>query len=209
MRETIHTRLYGRFYGSACKAQLTQRFSASVYRKVNREYSRIIRNAKDIGRSRLLSAYCMGAYFIALNRTTGLPAEACYQLFRDSLYANGLFRRFFGTADSYLDRRKFPGRQKWAEQSHQRKYENDWVVDVLDRTDTYELGYDYWECGICKLCRDEGCPELAGYLCRLDFVLADIMGMKLERTMTLAQGDPKCDFRYSRLSGKQVNRVDP
>lgn len=30
----------------------------------------------------------------------------------------------------------------------------------------YELGYDYTECGVVKLCRDEGCPELAAYLCK-------------------------------------------
>ncbi|MCM1524765.1 MAG: L-2-amino-thiazoline-4-carboxylic acid hydrolase [Ruminococcus sp.] len=87
---------------------------------------------------------------------------------------------------------------KWAENSRKRKYENDWVVNVLCAAENYELGYDYTECGICKLCRDEGCPELAGYLCRLDFVLADIMGMKLERTETIAEGGEKCDFRYSR-----------
>ncbi len=43
----------------------------------------------------------------------------------------------------------------------------------------YDLGYDYHECGICKICQDEGCPELASYLCRMDFVLADIINMKL------------------------------
>ena len=43
-----------------------------------------------------------------------------------------------------------------------------------------------------------GCPELAKYLCRMDFVLADIMGMKLVRTGTIAEGADICDFRYSR-----------
>ena len=37
-------------------------------------------------------------------------------------------------------------------------------------------------CGICRLCQDEGCPELAKYFCRLDFVMTDRMGMKLVRT---------------------------
>ena len=45
---------------------------------------------------------------------------------------------------------------KMVKESHQRKYENDWVVDILDETDNYILSYDYlmW---ICKLCKDEGC----------------------------------------------------
>ena len=109
-----------------------------------------------------------------------------------------MFHKALGDAESYLDKKKLPGRLKWSKESHRREYENDWVVDILDEKDNYILGYDYLECGICKLCKDEGCFELAQYLCRLDYVLADIMGMKLERTMTIAQGYEKCDFRYSR-----------
>ena len=77
-------------------------------------------------------------------------------------------------------------------------YENDWVVDILPGNGEYDLGYDYHECGACKLCKDEGCPELAAYICRMDFVLADMMNMKLVRTGTIAEGAPYCDFRYSR-----------
>lgn len=198
MKENFNTKLYGWFYGNSCKKQLKQRFSAGMYRAVNREYRNIIRNAKDIGKSRLMNAYCMGAYFVALNRITGMTGEESYELFKESLYANMIFHKAMGTADNYLDEKRLPGRMKWSEESHKRKYENDWVVDVLDKTESFELGYDYLECGICKLCQDEGCPELAKYLCRLDYVLADIMGMKLERTMMIAEGKPKCDFRYSR-----------
>lgn len=50
----------------------------------------------------------------------------------------------------------------------------------------------------CKLCRDEGCFELAKYLCRLDFVLADLMDLELARTTTIAEGGGRCDFRYRR-----------
>lgn len=198
MKENFSTKLYGWFYGSCCKKQLKQRFSASMPGAVNQEYRKVIRRAKEIGKSNLLSAYCMGAYFIALNRTTGLTPEENYELWKDGLCASRIFPKVLGTADRYLDRKKLPDRFAWSEESHRHRYENDWVVDILDQTDQYELGYDYLECGICKLCRDEGCPELARYLCRFDFVMADLMGMKLERTMTIAEGYEKCDFRYSR-----------
>ena len=39
--------------------------------------------------------------------------------------------------------------------------------------------------------------ELAKYLCKLDYVIADMMNVKLARTTTLADGGDKCDFRYS------------
>ena len=109
-----------------------------------------------------------------------------------------LFHKIMGNADSYLDPKRIPARRQWSEDSHKRKYENDWVVDILPGNDEYDLGYDYHECGICKLCQDEGCPELAVYLCRMDYVLADIMNMKLVRTGTIAEGASCCDFRYSK-----------
>ena len=36
------------------------------------------------------------------------------------------------------------------------------------------------------------------YLCQMDYVLADIMHMKLVRTKTIAEGAGYCDFRYSK-----------
>lgn len=199
MKYTGLCRLYGAFYGNACKKELKSRFpNDNILKAVKAEYKNIVLRARDIGKSRMLSAYMMGAFFIALNRSTGFSPEDNYKIFKEGLYASKLFHKALGNADSYLDVKKMPGRKEWERESHKRKYENDWVVNVLEKTDDYELGYDYYECGICKLCRDEGCPHLAQYLCRLDFVLADIMDMKLVRTKTLAEGGDFCDFRYSR-----------
>ena len=199
MKPNFNTKLFGWFYHTSCRKELQKRFGINKkYKCIQTEYNRIIGRAKDIGPSKLMCSYCMGAYFIALYRVMNMPAEECYEIFKDGLYANQLFHKALGTADSYLDPQKLPGRKKWSEESHLNQYENDWIVDILDQTDTYDLGYDYHQCGICKLCADENCFELAQYLCRFDFVLADIMGMKLERTMTIAEGAPYCDFRYSR-----------
>lgn len=174
-----------------------------IFRKIWRrrffaEHKAVVARAKDIGKSKLMSSYMMGAYFIAMNRSTGKTAEENYEIFKNGLCASKLFHKAVGNVDSYLDEKKMPGRLAWSEESHKRKYENDWVVDILPANDEYELGYDYHECGICKLCKDEGCPELAQYLCRMDYVLADIMDMKLTRTKTIAEGADMCDFRYSR-----------
>lgn len=40
---------------------------------IKQDYRAILTRAKDIGKSRLMSSYCMGAYFIALNRTQPYP----------------------------------------------------------------------------------------------------------------------------------------
>ncbi len=200
MKNTLSVKMIYHFYHSAVKTELKRRgFSKDIPEKIGAEHKKIIKRAKDIGRSRLLSSYIMASYFIAMNRSTGKSAEENYEIFRDGLCASKLFHKVIGNADSYLDPKKMAGRLQWSADSHKHKYENDWVVDILPRNGEYDLGYDYHECGICKLCQDEGCPELAVYLCQMDYVLADIMNMKLVRTGTLAEGAPYCDFRYSRL----------
>lgn len=137
-----------------------------------------------------------GSIFYCPEPGYGVELEKNYVLFKDGLYANRLFHMAVGNADSYLDAGKMPKRKEWEKTSHEHRYENDWIVDVLEKPDTYDLGYDYHCCGVCKLCQDEGCFYLAKYLCRLDFVLADMMGMELVRTQTIAEGADHCDFRY-------------
>ena len=109
-----------------------------------------------------------------------------------------LLKAMMGSPKQYFSEEKMQKRRSWSKQTYEKTYPNDWVVDVLEKTPDYEFGLDYHECGVCKLCRDEGCPELAKYLCRLDFLLVEIMGIHLHRTMVLADGAPKCDFRFCR-----------
>ena len=193
-------KLFGYFYHSSCMKQAAKQKLNINKKAIKQEYVSIMKNAKDIGKSRLMSSYCMGAYFIALNRKTPLSPESCYELYKDGLSSNNLFHIAVGNANSYLDKKKRPYRLNWSADSHLHIYQNDWVVDIIEGTpqDDFELGYDYHTCGICNLCRDEDCFELAKYLCRMDYVLADMMQMKLIRTKTIAEGADSCDFRYGR-----------
>lgn len=186
----------GRFFFQIGKKGLTR----SCRRKILAEYWHILASAKDIGkRNTLLSAYVLGAWFIAMNRVDGLSPEKNCKLLTEELKNSRMFRMIMGDADHYLDSKRIEKQKKWAKSTKERRYENDWVVELLPGNGDYDLGYDYLECGICKLCRDEGCPELAQYLCRLDYMFAEVMGLRLERTATLAEGGDKCDFRFSRV----------
>ena len=183
MENTLSVKMIFHFYHSVVKAELKRRgIPKEVAKKIEEEHGKIVARAKDIGKSKLLSSYIMASYYIAMNRSTGKSAQENFEIFRDGLCASKLFHKVMGDVDSYLDPKKMPGRLKWSEDSHKRLYENDWVVDILPGNGEYDLGYDYHECGACKLCKDEGCPELAAYICRMDFVLADMMNMKLVRT---------------------------
>lgn len=195
MKNNLTLNLMGRWLSYQTRATIP----AQERKDTSTEYHRILSRAGDIGkRNPLLSSYALCAWFLAMNRCgQRTPEENCAimeEVFRNSR----LFRLMMGDAEHYLAPKRFQQRQQWSKDTHLRHYANDWVVDVLPGTDTYDLGYNYLECGVCKLCRDEGYPELAQYLCRLDFLFVEIMGLHLDRTTTLAQGGPMCDFRFRR-----------
>lgn len=173
--------------------------TAAMRKAILSEYRQIMLNAKDIGKkNQLLSAYALAAWFIAMNRVDDLSPDKNFEIMSEGLRNSKMFSIVMGDAEHYLAPKRIEKQKKWAESTHQKIYENDWVVDVVSGNGKFDLGYDYLECGICKLCRDEGCPELAKYLCKLDYLFADIMGLNLKRTTTLAEGGKKCDFRFSR-----------
>ena len=194
MKYSMSPRIYGIFYHMVCKKRLDKKTAKAVMA----EYKAVIGRAKDIGNSRLLNSYCMCAYFIALCRENKVDPQANYEILSGGLDESRIFHAMLGNAESYLDPKKMPGRLQWSRDSHKRTYDNDWVVDVLPGNGEYDLGYDYLECGDCKLCRDEGCPELTHYLCDMDYMLTDMMGLDLKRTQTLSEGGCCCDFRYYR-----------
>ena len=89
--------------------------------------------------------------------------------------------------------------KKWASVSQERKHAENWVFSILDNTEKeYALGIDYTECGICKFYRAQGAFDFAKLLCPLDHFLCKLIGVKLIRTMTIAEGAEKCDFRFQK-----------
>jgi len=104
--------------------------------------------------------------------------------------------------------RRFQDQRRYAAAiSQQRRYPDDWVFEVVEGNGQGSaFGVDYTECGIVKYLAREGAPELAPYLCWIDYPQFAAMHLRLDRTETLAQGGRRCDFRMSR--GKPV-QVEP
>lgn len=91
--------------------------------------------------------------------------------------------------------------------SQQRRYPDDWAYEVVEGDgQDFEIGMDFTECAIVKYLDREGAPELAPYLCWVDYPQFAAMHLRLDRTETIAQGGQRCDFRVSR--GRPVH-VEP
>ena len=86
-----------------------------------------------------------------------------------------------------------------AEASRQRRYQGDYVLVYVEGDDQeFDYGVDYMECASCKFLEAEDALELAPYVCAVDKAASELLGWGLSRTMTLAEGGPRCDFRFKK-----------
>jgi hypothetical protein len=190
---------------------LLSRFDAEtadeIVRETRREYQVLIPQLPYIGGkdnrhtwNLITSAWFLAFYRVMQGYQVSIEqvAEMMYEMVAIWLkrYPR-IVRRFIGWwnfTHFYLDKLKTE-----AAQSHERRYSGDWVYNFLLGDEVnYHHGIDFTECGICKFYHTQGADEFTPYLCAIDFQFAEAFGMHLTRTMTLAQGAPKCDFRFKR-----------
>jgi hypothetical protein len=89
--------------------------------------------------------------------------------------------------------------KKQAEESQKRLYPEDWVWSFVEGDGKeFDYGTDITDCAIAKFFHAQGADELAPYMCLIDFAFSKALGLGLVRTMAIAEGGEKCDFRYKR-----------
>lgn len=70
-----------------------------------------------------------------------------------------------------------------------------WAAEFPE-SDAY-IAVNITQCGLARWFTERGVPEIAPIACEGDYVWAEFMtGLELQRTMTIAEGDDICDFRY-------------
>jgi len=90
-------------------------------------------------------------------------------------------------------------RREQARISQERRYPGGWVWEFVEGGGKeFEYGYDFYECGTQKLYHAHGADDFLPFFCYLDFVTYRTPGWSFSRTMTLAEGHEKCDFRFKR-----------
>ncbi len=122
--------------------------------------------------------------------------ELVFEIGRAFLRASPFFlTRLFGNMN--FSRRYLNRLHQRAIESHQRKFPDGYVYDFIEGDgQAFDYGVDYLECASCKFLGRQGAPELAPYLCPVDILYSEALGWGLTRTMTLAGGAEKCDFRF-------------
>ncbi len=91
------------------------------------------------------------------------------------------------------------GMKRAATESQRRLYPGNWVYTAIEGNgQEFDYGMDFTECAICKLYHAHRADEITPYVCSLDYITSEAFGQGAMRTMTLAEGAEKCDFRYKK-----------
>ena len=89
--------------------------------------------------------------------------------------------------------------QKRALSSQERQYPGGYVLNYVEGDgQTFDYGVDYIECASCKFLEGQDAIELGPYVCAVDKMASEMLGWGLRRTMTLAEGSERCDFRFKK-----------
>lgn len=131
-----------------------------------------------------------------------------YEICREFLRASPRF--LFSIVGSINFSRLYLNRlRRAAAQSHMREFPGDYVYNFVEGNGRdFDYGVDYIECASCKFLAAQGASELAPYLCPVDILYSEALGWGLRRTMTLAGGAEKCDFRFKK-GGPTIVAVPP
>ena len=148
-------------------------FPTTRYLAVYRALQRQGRTVEEAGRM---------VYLMGTEEARAIPYIA--RRFMEYLWFSRLFRKI--------------AKQR-ALKSQQRRYPGAPVVNYVEGDGReFDYGVDYIECANCKFLQAENALELAPYECATDRPISELMGWGLTRTMTIAEGFPRCDFRFKK-----------
>jgi hypothetical protein len=188
-------------------ARYEEDFVAAVTRESLTEFERLIPELPYIGGDQnpltgnlVFSASALALYRVMKQhgRTIEEIGELLYRIMDAWIRRYPRFiRRLMGYY--YLSKLSQRLSRRRAPLSQERRYAGDWVFEYVEGDgETFDWGRDYVECSIVKFLHNQGADELTPYLCLTDYALYGALGVELKRTMTLAEGGEKCDFRFKK-----------
>ncbi len=181
------------------------------------EYAALIPQLPYLGGRQPFTQFLIAtAWYLALYRviqrrggTVEEVGTLCYQL------TDAYVRQMPGFVQRLMGRLSFSERYRRlvrtrARESHQRQYAGDYIFNYVEGDGVaFDFGVDYLQCAPCEFLRTQGAPELAPYVCPSDVPLSEMLGWGLKRTVTLAEGGERCDFRFRQGGKTEVAVPEP
>jgi hypothetical protein len=197
-------------------ARFGQEQADSLIVDSSQEYERLVPEIPYIGERNVMLFFLLPtSRYLAVYRTLqrhGRPLEEAgqvvYEMGEAAIRAvPGVARQAIGYLwFSSLFQRRLKRR---AAESLARQYPGGYVFHFVEGDgQDFDYGVDYIECASCKFLKAQGAPELTPYACAVDKVASEMLGWGLSRTMTLAEGHDRCDFRFKK-GGKTCVPLPP
>lgn len=185
---------------------LTRRFGAATARTIRhemlQEYRSLVPGLPDLGGRRnpeamsmVLAPWALALYRVVLRHGGSVEdaGEAIHHAVR-SLYGRlpQRVRRSMGRSTTGERARR---KARWFAEH---RYPGNWVYAFVDGDgQPFDFGLDATQCAIVTYLHAQSADELTPYLCDLDYVVFEALGLGLTRTGTLAWGCDRCDFRVT------------
>jgi hypothetical protein len=191
--------------------------SEAMLREVRQEYEALIPQLPYVGGKQPFTQFLIStAWYLSMYRVLKRRGETVeevgqfiYQVTEAYLQAHPRFLRSFLGRITF-SRRYLRRLEKGALKTQKRRYPGNYVYNyVAGDGRTFDYGVDYVECGPVKFLMAQGAPELAPYICPMDILNSELLGWGLKRTMTLAEGAERCDFRFKKGGETRVAVPEP
>ena len=189
------------------------KIAEAICKDAQKELKIIIPQLPDIGdksaeldESMIMIAICISYYraFTKHNLSVELLGKMLYDL-RSFQFSEMSESEKKATADEFFSSKRLQEQKEWATWSLKCTYPYNWAAKFINGDGKeFDFGTDYKECGVAKVCHKFKADELVPFICLMDLLESDILGLGLVRTKTLADGDNLCDFRFKR--GRATNR---
>ena len=180
--------------------------AGALLAETRREFEGLIPQLPYVGGTQPFTEFVVfTAMFLAMYRVSKAHGKTAEQTGEIMYEIGRVFLRSYPTVLKLLfgrmnfSRRYLDRIRKGAIESRKREHPDGYVLNFVEGDGrTFDYGVDYIECASCKFLAKQGAPELAPYLCPVDILYSEALGWGLTRTMTLAEGADKCDFRFKR-----------
>ena len=166
-------------------------------KKVHKEYKEMVERTPALpDDDPFLGNLLMGCY--ALSFYKAYPEIITEELFRKLVHALCYSKPMVNAhkKEDAFDEKTLLQKEKDAKSPKESSYEMGWQYTFNRGKDFYDLIYT--KCGLCQLGARENCSHLIRYLCEADLITYDLMGARLKRTQTIAEGGSCCDFHIER-----------
>jgi hypothetical protein len=190
--------------GDALVKRFGEERAAGMRLEMRDEYRRLIPDVPYIGGRRNMFAdhltmapYALAIYRVVVGHGGSLvdTGELMHQIARVEFGRVPRVLRPWMARVAYR-RRRLKAAARW---SQARRYPEDFVFEFVEGDgETFDFGIDFTECAYQKYLHAHGADELTPYGCDCDYVMAELMGIGMQRTKTLAWGCDRCDFRFSK-----------